>query len=178
MYKSAQSHGVLCRENALCKSLETKCRETVRQRGLCGGKKGALTWLGARKDLRIHSDAVEKKNLYLHQHAPQHHHPQERQLQSFHPNYFCFFFFFCHCIMDMRDTMNAQFSLLPNAFTFQRQTKKEPVPQFHRLSAEVQQTVKLNYDTKKTWSLRSLNFSSVSMVTSFVSLYIILSRTS
>lgn len=54
------------------------------------GKKGALTWLGARKDLRIHSDAVEKKkNLYLH-------HPQERQLQSFHPNYFWGFFLSLH----------------------------------------------------------------------------------
>lgn len=177
MYKSAQSHGVLCRENALCKSLETKCRETVRQRGLCGGKKGALTWLGARKDLRIHSDAVEKKICIC---ISMHHSIIILRRGSYNPFILTIsvFFFFCHCIMDMRDTMNAQFSLLPNAFTFQRQTKKEPVPQFHRLSAEVQQTVKLNYDTKKTWSLRSLNFSSVSMVTSFVSLYIILSRTS
>lgn len=118
----------------------------------------------------------KKKNLYLHQHAPQHHHPQERQLESFHPNYFWVFFLSLHHGY-VRHYECAVLTVTEHIH-FSEANKKESVPQFHRLSAEVQQTVKLNYNTKKTWSLRSLNFSSVSMVTSLVSLYIILSRTS
>lgn len=72
------------------------------------------------KNERSHSDAVKNEIQYLHQHAPQHHHPLERQRGSFHPNSSPPFFSLCDCIMDMRDTESAQHSLLPK--TFQRQT--------------------------------------------------------
>lgn len=108
--KSRQNHVLLCvrtrahyyAEFTSCKS--TKYSKTFTQRSLWGRKKRAE---GARaeKNETSHSEAV--KIQYLHQHAPQHHHPLERQLASFHPNSSLFFF---SVTVDTQNTESTQSS--------------------------------------------------------------------